>query len=423
MLFLTDLDPRARVKGSRDALGAQAVWAAAGRPLVGNLTTVTASVPAFTTLLVGLRLAERAAAEGKAESVEDAFLAWEQMAAYARHVVHQDRGFFGFQRVASRAANVAGGGGKVMLSARADRQILGNQKTDGLLGNYTSPARTSGLVAAGFPARLTAEAAAFVDETYVPRLAKGWGRDARVLVQALGQEQVAFELRPNPKLDAVASVFSRRLTKPETVFYRHHLVEGGPHDPTGGRQARLAAVLAPRLREADPLSQPLVARLAGDADGRSWGDVADLLRRVAACESVLAPASVLFSYLLTRDEAGVDEVVHDVRSLWGERLGCVHPTARLVLSNQHWQDIASALDEGDYRRLIASMAERNAVVMRERGAALPWLEITDKDRLRVRFRDEPVDLPDAATVRGLWRFPYFLPSLRAVLATVQEGRS
>src|SRR2546430_14552484 len=86
MLFLTDLDPRARVKGSRDALGAQAVWAAAGRPLVGNLTTVTASVPAFTTLLVGLRLAERAAAEGKAESVEDAFLAWEQMRSEERRV-------------------------------------------------------------------------------------------------------------------------------------------------------------------------------------------------------------------------------------------------------------------------------------------------------------------------------------------------
>lgn len=46
--FLTDLDSRAAVKGSRDPLGIQAIWTRFGRHVVGNLTTVSNSVRDFT---------------------------------------------------------------------------------------------------------------------------------------------------------------------------------------------------------------------------------------------------------------------------------------------------------------------------------------------------------------------------------------
>jgi hypothetical protein len=49
--FLTDLDSRAAVKGSRDPLGIQPIWTRLGRHVVGNLTTVSNSVRDFTTLL------------------------------------------------------------------------------------------------------------------------------------------------------------------------------------------------------------------------------------------------------------------------------------------------------------------------------------------------------------------------------------
>jgi hypothetical protein len=39
--FLTDIDPQAAIKGSRDPLGLQTIWARLGRHVVGNLTTVT----------------------------------------------------------------------------------------------------------------------------------------------------------------------------------------------------------------------------------------------------------------------------------------------------------------------------------------------------------------------------------------------
>ncbi|MGC5332866.1 hypothetical protein [Micromonospora sp. DT62] len=420
VVFLTELDPRARIKGSRDGLGAQPVWSAMGRPLIGNLTTVTRDLAGFITLLVGLRLAELSPAQDDAGR-QAAFLVWEQMAGYVRHEVHNHRGFFGRQRVAARAAGASGTGGKVALSAAPDRQILSNQKTDGLLGNYTAPARASALVAPGVPARLTPEAAAFVDANYLPRLATAWGRAAKDLTKALAADTVSFNLRPNSRRDAVAAVFGTPLTDDERDFYRRHLVDGGPHDQTESRQRRLATLIRLRRRQDGQLFGAYVAQLIADAEQHGWPDLAERLHRVAVCESVLAPATVLFSHLLSRHDAHLDEVVTDLRSQWGERLGSVRPEAAVLLPEQQWRDIAAALVEGDYPALVRALAQRNATVMRERGGGLPWLEVTDQDRLRVRFRDEPTDLPAVDEIRDLWWYPYFLPSLMDVVASVEGG--
>ncbi len=81
--FLTDLDSRAAVKGSRDPLGIQQIWTRLGRAVVGNLTTVSSSVRDFTTLLVGYYFTERLAEKLGSGSELNVFLKWEQLAAYA----------------------------------------------------------------------------------------------------------------------------------------------------------------------------------------------------------------------------------------------------------------------------------------------------------------------------------------------------
>ena len=58
MPFLTDLDSRAAVKGSRDPLGIQPIWTRLGRHVIGNLTTQSTSVRDFGTLLLGYHFAE-----------------------------------------------------------------------------------------------------------------------------------------------------------------------------------------------------------------------------------------------------------------------------------------------------------------------------------------------------------------------------
>ncbi|MCC7144599.1 MAG: hypothetical protein IT349_21070, partial [Candidatus Eisenbacteria bacterium] len=98
--FLTDLDPNATVKGSRDPLSVQPIWARLGRGIVGNLTTVSTSPRDFTVLILGYYFAERSA-DGAAEPEDGdlgVFLRWEQLAAYARGGVLNDWTFRGTER-------------------------------------------------------------------------------------------------------------------------------------------------------------------------------------------------------------------------------------------------------------------------------------------------------------------------------------
>src|SRR5205823_6790663 len=96
--FLTDLDSRAAVKGSRDPLGIQPIWTRLGRHVVGNLTTVSTSVRDFTTTLLGYYFAERVENEEGGDGALAVFLRWEQLASYARGGINGDWDFRGTER-------------------------------------------------------------------------------------------------------------------------------------------------------------------------------------------------------------------------------------------------------------------------------------------------------------------------------------
>jgi hypothetical protein len=50
--IFSSFDDRARPRGSRDPLGAEATWSFLGRKIVGNLTTVTANLDNFMVALL-----------------------------------------------------------------------------------------------------------------------------------------------------------------------------------------------------------------------------------------------------------------------------------------------------------------------------------------------------------------------------------
>jgi hypothetical protein len=58
--------------------------------------------------------------------------------------------------------------------------------------------------------------------------------------------------------------------------------------------------------------------------------------------------------------------------------------------------------------------------MKARSSAAPWAEERG-GKLVVRFRDESGSLPPREGLRDLWRFPYFLDSLRRVTLALKEG--
>jgi hypothetical protein len=82
--------------------------------------------------------------------------------------------------------------------------------------------------------------------------------------------------------------------------------------------------------------------------------------------------------------------------------------------------IAEALSGGDYGALIELLILQNKTVMAARGGA-PWVENRD-GRLHVRFRDEHGSLPTREQLPSLWRFPYFLDSLRSVASALRENQ-
>ena len=73
----------------------------------------------FTTLLVGLHLAERVAEQDGSRSLVSAFLVWEQLAGYARCCFHGETSLLGSRRIVARTQL-----GKATLSGGSDGRWL-----------------------------------------------------------------------------------------------------------------------------------------------------------------------------------------------------------------------------------------------------------------------------------------------------------
>jgi hypothetical protein len=219
--FLTEIDPQAAIKGSRDPLGVQPIWTRLGRRVVGNLTTVSVSVRDFTTTILGYYFAERVANEEVADGDLAVFLRWEQLSAYARGGINNDWEFRGTER-AKKNFNA---GGKLRLGTDSAALILSDQKTYGLWGLYSVASRSSSLLA-GDPTRVTPIVRKFIEGEYLSTLSgKGRG-DASAIVSVLARKSP--ELRPldrdRPLFQAVGKALRRKLSSSERDFYRQHLV-------------------------------------------------------------------------------------------------------------------------------------------------------------------------------------------------------
>lgn len=428
--FLTEFDSRAAVKGSRDPLGIQQIWTRLGRDVVGNLTTVSNSVRDFTTLLLGYYFTENLSREIGPDNELSTFLKWEQLAAYARATANSDFSFRGTEKVRKNLAD----GSRVCLSDDRGHQILGNQKIYGLWGLYTMPARSSGLVD-GDPPCLTPDAAELIERLYLPILEEGAGRGVRRIRELLRQKQSWIDVKKGDAglINAVGKVLKRRLLSRERELFRNHLLHGGPQDSTDGRQQQLAELLEETLDQEDFVWSPAeVGQLVKSArsKGEKWEALAHRLHRIRTSESVLAPAAALFNYLLGLDGKTINSVANRLRSEWGSGLRSVvpdefrdlHPElgAGDKVTGDRWISIADSLAIGDYKMLLILLIDQNKSVMATRGGA-SWIEQRG-GKLDVRFRDEQGSLPKQSDLGQMWRFPYFLDSLRTVADTLKEKR-
>lgn len=429
--FLTDLDSRAAIKGSRDPLGLQPIWTRFGRYVVGNLTTVTTSVRDFTTLLLGYYFVERVANEGQGDGDLAVFLKWEQLAAYARGGINQDWSFRGVERVKRNLVD----DGKQSLGADSRSQILSDQKTYGLWGLYTVAARSSELID-GDPARLSPDGRDLIEKVYLPIFSRGGVRDADTVVRLLSHARSELDVtgKDRPLLKVIGKVLTPQLLPIERDIYRRHLLLGGPRDRTGGCQAVLASALATTLRESDwHPSVKNVQLLAKRCRNIQKSEAAaEWLERIRLVESVLAPSAALFDFLLQRDEQNIDDVVSEVRDQWRRAFATLDSDALTSQQKElceaagdadagaRWVSIGNALQSADYKHAILNLLDQNRFVMNTRSGAAPWIE-SSNGRLRVHYQvSDSGSLPTGSELANYWRHPYFLDSMRAMALALEE---
>jgi hypothetical protein len=377
--------------------------------------------------MLGYYLAELVAEETGASDELNVFLRWEQLAAYARGGANNDWGFRGTERTKKNW----GESDRIRLATDSVSLILSDQKTYGLWGLYSVPARSSGLIE-GNPARLTAEARKFVEENYWPVLAGKALSRGEGLVKLLAKRSV--ELRPKDRdsavFDAVAKVLRRKLSSPERFFYLGCLVKGGPQDATHGGQRILAEAMRTTFDVDDwRLSATAINHLAKKCRteaGETGRQVASFLDEIRTAELLLAPSSSLFAFLLSNDGQRLDSVAARVRKQWGPSIHSVAPKALAAFDRDlvdgsgeaasalRWLAVAEALTTGDYAGVVRKLLDQNRVVMEMRGGAAPWADVRD-GKLHVRFVAEDAgSLPSKAELPSHWIHSYFLDSLRGV---------
>ncbi len=426
--FLTDLDERARVKGSRDPLGYMSTWAGFGHRIIGNLTTQTVSVRGFTTLLLGFWFAERVRARSGAEApgTLDVFIRFEQLAAYCRfHLNHDHSDFRGVRRVAAQLQR----GTRVTLGTAGEHQILSSQRLYGLWGMYTGSARVSGFLEA--EPLLTEAGRGLVETEYIPDLRRAGSNLEDQLIRLLAREGATIELegRHATLARAIARLLRPSFATHERAVYTERLVNGSHLDRTNGLQQRLADQLR-RLPHDTPFSiaelKAVIAAARRDGDEELAGEL-DRIRRL---EHDLAPSAYLFSFMLTRDRQPIDRIATEVQAAWVnaarllsiEDVRELHSHLEAVTNDRTTADrivaIGEALVRADYADLLRLLLAQNEATMQARGGSQPWAVI-ENGRVRVRLKDETGRLPAPDELPDLLRHPYFIPSLKMIQAELR----
>jgi hypothetical protein len=435
MFFLTQMDPRAAIKGSRDPLGFQPIWTHFGRHIVGNLTTVTTSVKNFATLLLGYYFADKAFAAGAFGEQRRAniFLKFEQLAAYSRYAYNEDEADadespLGIRRVRRRFHEEHG---RLRISALQEHQILSNQKTYGLWGLYTVAARQSGLIERTDNC-LSQSALTFVESHYLPHLSYSGSKDGAEVIRFLLKDSWFEPKKKDRRLGkALAEILGPKLTRAERDYYMQTLVLGVEDgcNHTGGRQQDLWETIkelndAGHIRWNGDFDFYELTEVVKRAQANGAGPLASSLEPIRIIEPILAASSRLFGFLLKRNEAGLEETAQEVRVKWGRALKHIE-AARVEYLQSRIEEasiaagsaerivrLAGSLRAGNYADVIRTAADQNAEVMKTRGGA-PWLAI-ERGRLKVRLREESGFLPEADELPALWVNSYFINSLKAI---------
>jgi hypothetical protein len=402
--IFSSLDGRARPKGSRDALGAEAVWSHLGRKIVGNLTTVTSNLDNFVVALLCCHYANHVANRNDdTRLIQERYLRAEQVSAYLKLLAgNLKSGFFGITRAAENFA-----GDRILLGAAPRAQLLASQASYGLWGLYSSALEGAALIA-GANRRLTPSGSTLVDAILSRLGTSRWDAFCTLAGATWFDKTAGSVLAPH---------FTRMLSDAALRGAVVHALLAKQRDCL--LQAELFALAQAFLG----LDQEI-----GPARFSSWieknADASDVLkgtmRRIASLDPLLAFAERMMSWLQTRHDIQLDELAATLQPyLNGLVFGDAWQSEHELPHRAFLQNLQTAASTGDAASTIRTVVEQNRSLMRARGGGA-WID-TDGGRLKVRVRnDRPADLYALQSPGTTWRYSYFLHSF---LTIAQQGRA
>ncbi len=355
------------------------------------------------------------------------FLRVEQLAAYARYLVHDEGSVRGIERV----QRFVEGGRSVRIGADGEAMILSDQRVYGIAGLYTAAGRASGLLPEG-TLGVTDAARDFVEQAYAPALEQRWQRIADLA--AKGGEVKAR--RDDPVLKAFAEALSPDLHGEEIAFYGSVLRDAA-NAPVEDRvaaecQATVARLTTERFDGPPAIERPTFQTLADAAEERD-ARLAARLREIDRLEALLGPAELAFELVTARHDQEPATVGQELADAWGaEGLPLdadfdglaprIEESAGSSELRDHLSHADAALRCGDYEALVEGLLAWNGTVMNRRGSA-PWVRRGDNGRLDVRFRGTEPTLPTGDDLAAYARNTYFLGSLGRIAWQIARGKA
>lgn len=342
MYFITEQDPNYTIKGSRDPLGFQVVWQAAGRKLIPFLSTVSGSIKDFQILCLAYALKKELKIEDK--QFEPFFLRFEQMMAYTRYKSYPKEGFNGVDKVRkTMSTNPA----SLRISSAIADQLLSNQKAYGIWGKYNSP----------FSEMRITEMPDY-SKIYIPKALSNevFNRQAVLLSKKRDAQTAYIEF---DKLDEWADLLQKPSGLEKKLFIDKLL------DDTCGKELLQQINNNPDFRD---LSFYELIQALTDASSNS--NFKAILGYIANTEKVICPLNRIFRYLQTKsywknEEIETDPYIKNWRSTF-ESKGFDETT----------RSLATLLTLSNHE-LVLGLVKRNEEVAARRNSAA-WMQFTEK---------------------------------------------
>jgi hypothetical protein len=428
MFFLTEVDPNARVKGTRDPLGLQGVWRRFARQTIVGITSQTSSLNDFRILVLGSWLIDQLDEDTVPHA--SAFVCWEQLAAYARLHTRDEGGFRGVTRARSRLARQE----PIPISANRAAQILANQAGYGIWGLYRSTAWATGLLAEQPPYVNRPDVDHLVRLVYRPRLEKVWGQGPKDLLNLIthGGEIRPWTVGDRKRLEAIAECIIDHPTQAELDLYRTFLLDAGPDDfgtdseAVRRRQRTLYRMLADRdipggIQRRD--LQHVAATTGSD-------DLAEVLEDILAGAALFAAASRIFSYISQQAgstlQAEVGYLGHHfatvprlispanlerLRSLTALKPRLLQAPGDKPDEDGRWLRIAQTLHDKHLEALLRLVVDQNEAVSQAKGGGAGWVSVADSGTIKVQIVDHGTALDGWSTLDDLWIAPFYVANL------------